>query len=466
MGAIFINYRTEQARTFVGALTERLTRHFGADQVFVDFQMEPGTRYPDQLRDALLDSDVVVVVIRERWTDEFARSRPKDWVRFEIATALAKGIPLLPVLLEQADLPTRQELPDDIAELASLQVTRVHGETIGPDIDHIVRLLERHLAPTDAAPPEPGESAKPKRVGRRIVAWAAALFLVTPILFLADPDSLEEWFYFAAFVSAVLLAATSVLTTFLVLVVKPLVYRWDAEAGTIPLREVMSRRWLLPALGLLPSVFFLSKVGPGDDGVWQEWEVWYVVVLVLIGLFFVHRMWRRYNARDYVWPPPVSMEPAVFRRAAHRLHEKLTTDPEWRAPRSRVKQREAVAVYLSIAGVRLELLVRARKPLFQWLKTGYSGEITAYLGWLTSIVCLDVVAVALFLDSPTARQFLLVGATVAAAVFFTAAKVAVEFYSDRRDVRRWVDELTERQNELGPLVFCGSCHVSGRCQVK
>jgi hypothetical protein len=456
MAGIFLNYRRGPQTVTVGALAERLAHYFGADQIFVDHQMTPGTEYPAELEARLLGSDVLVAVIHDGWTDEFTRPRPKDWVRFEIAIALTNKIPIVPVLLEEADAPQRHELPENIGKLTLRQMTRVQGATFGADVERLVLELERHVAPVHIPPPEPAAPAKPKQVGRRIIAWAAGLFLVTPILFFLDSTLRDwEWLVLSAFASTVVLVALSTLTILLVPFVKRLTYRWDVEAGSMSLREATRKRWLVIALGILPFAYLLSKFGPRDDGAWQEWEVWYLIVICVVGAYFVHRTWRRSEERDYTWPPPVSTEPAVFRRAAYRLHEKLTTDSEWRGSRPRALQREAVSVYLSLAEVRLALRSRAMMTLTRWIRAGHVGEIAIYLGWLTSIVTLDAIALALlaFAGSTKLGAYLVISLTVAMAVVFTTAKTVVEFYADRREVTKWIDELTEWQTRLGPLVF-------------
>ncbi|CAM4052517.1 toll/interleukin-1 receptor domain-containing protein [Kibdelosporangium persicum] len=452
MGGIFVSYRSGPHSVIVGALEDRLRHYFGDDQVFVDHQMTPGTPYPDELRTRLLASDVVVAVIHDGWLAEFAKERPKDWVLFEIDTALRTPIPVIPVVLEDLDPPQRHDLPDEIAEIAVLQVARVRRATFRADINHLVHMLERYVAPATVPPPKPAAKRTPKRVVSRVAAWALALFLITPILLLPDPDDqLWEWFTFAAFGSTVILAGLSLSTMIFVPLVKRWTYRFDVQAGTMTLSEATKRRWLVLALAMLPFVYFLSKFGTKEDGAWQEWEVWYLIVVGIVALFLVHRSWRQSAARDHDWPPPVSTEPAVFRRAANRLYERLTTDPDWRGTRSRANQLEAESVYHDLMDVRQALRDRAAKSLPQWIKAGCSGEIVAYLGWLASILALEIVAAAL---APVAiGPYRLIGVTVAAAVAFTAAKTVAEFYADRRDVARWIDELTTWQAKIDPLVF-------------
>lgn len=454
MGGIFVNYRNGPHSEAVAAIADRLSHQFGADEVFFDTRMRSGIRYPDELRERLRASDVVVAVIHDGWTDEFAVPRDLDWVRFEITTALAMDKPVVPVLLGKVDPPRRDQLPDDLGELAVRQAARMRAADYGADLDHLVWLLERHVAPAHTAPPGHRVAGKPKRLGRRVVAWAAGLFLATPVLFVDAEWRYWEWFTFSALASTVLLMGLALLSMTLFPVIRRLTRRWDEEAGTISLREATRRRWIVLALGILPLVYLLSESG-SRDGSWQEWEVWFMIVAVLFLLYYTHRTWRHYDAQDYAWPPPVSTEPAMFRRAAHRLYERLTTEPDWRRSRSRAAQRDAVSIYLDLADVRRELRARAGLSLTGWVRKCHSAEPAAYLGWLASIVALDVAAlVALLEANAPARAYSLVGGSLVVAAGFTAAKIATDRYSDRRETARLVEELTGWQARLGPLIFC------------
>lgn len=454
MGGIFVSYRNGAHAVTVGALVNLLDRYFGAGQVFVDHRMVAGVRYPDELRERLLDSDVVVVVIHAGWVGEFDQPRHKDWVRYEVATALEHGKAVVPVLLGTADPPLFDQLPEDVARLTERQFARVRAATFQEDVEHLVRLFERDIAPADVPPPAPRAAAKPKRVGRQVAAWGVGLFLLTPVV-LFDGGPWWRVFMSAAFQSTVFLGVVSIVLSTVFPLVKRLSYRWDVRANTMSLREALGRRWLILAVVLLPFVFMLVKSGTGSDDTWQEWEAWFTVLLVMVLAFVVQRTWQHYRARDHVWPPPVSTEPVDFRRAAYRLHEKLTTEPDWQSPRPRVVQRDAVSVYLSLAAVRLELRVRAAAPLSTWVGAGYSGQTAVCLGWLASILGLGAVGMAVApLASVTASVYLVTAVSMVAALVFTSVKTLTDFYSERREVRRWIGELTEWQARLGPLIFC------------
>lgn len=115
--------------------------------------MAAGDHYPTELREGLERADVLVAVIGPRWnelSDEQGRlliQRDRDWVRWEIARAIERGIPIVPVLLrgtpDDATPPDRAILPTSIRELAEYQTFEVGQKRFGADVDRLAdRLVE------------------------------------------------------------------------------------------------------------------------------------------------------------------------------------------------------------------------------------------------------------------------------------------------------------------------------------
>jgi TIR domain len=120
---IFVNYRRQDASAQAARLHDRLIAReaFGKANVFMDVdRLRAGQRFEDELNRALAATDVFVSVIGSRWAELLAErqaSGERDYVREEIATALARGIPVIPVLVDRAPLPARADLPADIRAL-------------------------------------------------------------------------------------------------------------------------------------------------------------------------------------------------------------------------------------------------------------------------------------------------------------------------------------------------------------
>jgi tetratricopeptide (TPR) repeat protein len=148
MSRVFISYRTKDERFGAAAICEILVERFGAEQVFRDcVSLRPGEHYPTVILDAVTHSDVLLAVVGPDWltlTDASGLrliDRRHDWVRKEIATALGRGIPIIPVLLEGAAPLSVADLPRDIHRLALIQATRVSHESFGKDMRQLARRL-------------------------------------------------------------------------------------------------------------------------------------------------------------------------------------------------------------------------------------------------------------------------------------------------------------------------------------
>lgn len=162
MGVVFVNYRAKDNPFAAAGIASMLADRFGQDRVFRDsVSMAAGDQYPAGLREGLERADVLVAVIGSRWhelADDQGRlliQRDEDWVRWEIARAIERGIHILPVLLmgapEDARPPDPEILPASIKELADIQAFEIRQRRLGEDLDRLAdRLVE--LVPSLAEP--------------------------------------------------------------------------------------------------------------------------------------------------------------------------------------------------------------------------------------------------------------------------------------------------------------------------
>ncbi|MFI0938595.1 toll/interleukin-1 receptor domain-containing protein [Streptomyces sp. NPDC021020] len=133
MPRIFVSFRKVDNRWMRDRVYQALADMFGAGEIFKSGEsIPPGGDFAAILRRQAAECEVMLVLIGTGWSD--ARDagggrlldRGDDWVRVEIATALAAGNRVIPVLLgDAAMLPAPVALPEDIAELAHLQFLRV-----------------------------------------------------------------------------------------------------------------------------------------------------------------------------------------------------------------------------------------------------------------------------------------------------------------------------------------------------
>jgi TIR domain len=167
MSSIFISYRRDETKDVAGRLYDRLTAIFGRDRVFRDVYTIPGgADFPSWIEEALTSSDVVVVLIGDRWAtieDSHNRRRiddPADWVRLEIATALEHDTLVIPVLVEGARMPAEAELPDPLRTLPRHHAVELSDRRFEADMEGLIKVLRERMPDIGSQRTQPGDFRK------------------------------------------------------------------------------------------------------------------------------------------------------------------------------------------------------------------------------------------------------------------------------------------------------------------
>lgn len=144
---LFISYRRSDTTGEAGRLADSLEHLMGAACVFRDADdIKAGEDFADVLQQELAGTQAVIVLIGKRWLAELkARlERPEpDFVRIEIATALRLGKTVIPVLLQGAELPPGDALPDDLRGLVVRQAVSLREEAWAPDTTRLADAIGR-----------------------------------------------------------------------------------------------------------------------------------------------------------------------------------------------------------------------------------------------------------------------------------------------------------------------------------
>jgi hypothetical protein len=179
MSGVFISYRRDDRPGFAGRLTEALEGAFGAEHVFRDIEdIRPGEDFVATIHSRLESVDVVLAMIGPAWLDarkdgERRLDEPDDFVRLEIASALASGKPVWPVLVGGAIMPTARDLPEPIRDLAQRQAVVLSDAAWKDDVARLIGALRPLLAaPRRRSRLSPGLSAG-------LLVMLGALFLFT-----------------------------------------------------------------------------------------------------------------------------------------------------------------------------------------------------------------------------------------------------------------------------------------------
>jgi hypothetical protein len=156
MAKVFISYRHEDSNWAIDRLLGELELALG-DCFFRDVDnIRPGKDFREAIREAVSQCEVMLVVIGPNWLnarDSDGRRRidtSDDWLRFEIETALSRGITLIPVLLHPATLPVSAELPATLAGLSYRQAIVIHpGKDFTLGFQRLADTIRKYLTPND-----------------------------------------------------------------------------------------------------------------------------------------------------------------------------------------------------------------------------------------------------------------------------------------------------------------------------
>jgi hypothetical protein len=205
---IFISYRRDDSRGYAGRLQGDLSRRYSEEHVFRDVEIPPGADFGEYITGLVDKCNVVLAIIGPRWLD--ARDRegerriddPQDWVRLEIERALARdGVEVIPVLVDGARLPPREELPPSLLGLRRRNAFELSDsrwdydlEQLGKHLDVLLRGTSAiHVRPTEPAPtptlvqtpapvatPAPAPEPADHTTGAVLAAAAVALLTAFP----------------------------------------------------------------------------------------------------------------------------------------------------------------------------------------------------------------------------------------------------------------------------------------------
>lgn len=147
---IFISYRREDAGGYTKLLADKLQARYGQEEFFFDrHTIRPGEDFASRIEGTLVSCKGVLAAIGKDWltvtekgTNQRRIDNPQDWVRREIATALQRKIPLIPVLLPGAEMPGAAQLPDELKDLANKNATFLHAENFDEEIKSLYGYLE------------------------------------------------------------------------------------------------------------------------------------------------------------------------------------------------------------------------------------------------------------------------------------------------------------------------------------
>lgn len=175
---VFISYRREDTAPAAGRVYDRLCRLISKSNVFFDVStISGGEIYDRKIMTEIERSEAALVFIGKSWLMSNGRMRlqePDDYVRAEVRAVLARPMLVLPVLVDGAQMPPPDQLPDDIRGLSTRNALTLRHESFDDDTENIVAAV---LGVAEGARPWDDRGRLAVKVG-----YAAAGLLVAAIV--------------------------------------------------------------------------------------------------------------------------------------------------------------------------------------------------------------------------------------------------------------------------------------------
>jgi hypothetical protein len=196
MKKIFISYRRVPDQYVAGNLGRELRSRFGDSQVFRDKEdIQGGVSWRQHVLDEINRDSVLLVLIGKDWSsarDSKGNRRldnPDDPIRLEIADAIRDNATLIPLLLENAEMPAASELPHDLTTMSEINALKLRDGDWESDVAKISRRLEA-LGFKPVHTPEPERTAT-KRSAKAI--WSLGILALVIIGLAAEEKDSETW---------------------------------------------------------------------------------------------------------------------------------------------------------------------------------------------------------------------------------------------------------------------------------
>lgn len=164
MQSVFISYRRSDSAGVAGRVFDHLNAALGAGQMFMDVDgIPPGVDFYELLTRRMSTCRVLLVVIGPNWLGASNQDGQRrlslgdDYVRMEVASALSRGIRVIPLLVDGAVMPGERDLPDSLKPLARRNAVQLSHARFSSDMERLAGvlldiLMEKIAPDTDGLP--------------------------------------------------------------------------------------------------------------------------------------------------------------------------------------------------------------------------------------------------------------------------------------------------------------------------
>lgn len=148
---VFISYRRKDRPMSTGRIYDYLSAKLQEGRVFMDVRnICLGREWLFEIGRKIDDAEILIAVIGPEWLpagfapakDAQSASNEDDFVVLEIEKAAANGIPIVPVLVDGAPLPSAELLPETLKFLPNRQAFSISYDNFLEDASRLLKGLQ------------------------------------------------------------------------------------------------------------------------------------------------------------------------------------------------------------------------------------------------------------------------------------------------------------------------------------
>lgn len=154
MFTIYLSYRPQDSPMLVKDITDRLMKEFGESSIVKDVHQKRDIANPQAhnpqgaMQWAINQCDVMVIIMGRYWLVDKQGNplleNPQDLVSQELNFAfLRQGLPIIPVLIDGAKMPTEPRLMNALRLLTSKNPAVIRANDFDRDMAHLIDQLKK-----------------------------------------------------------------------------------------------------------------------------------------------------------------------------------------------------------------------------------------------------------------------------------------------------------------------------------
>jgi len=135
---IFLCHRKTDSSGHTGRIFDRLSAFFGPEHVFMSVNIPGKGEKIGNIEEIIPNCNIVIGVIGRNW----APFEENGVVHLELKYAIQKNIPIIPVLINDAEMPSVSEIPGDLAGILRIQAHELSDARWNTDVQKLIDLID------------------------------------------------------------------------------------------------------------------------------------------------------------------------------------------------------------------------------------------------------------------------------------------------------------------------------------